>query len=68
MTGLAAIAGAPVTLVGTAYDRGRQQALRCPDMADDVRAAIGGRLAQVDAARGAAAGWLAEQRAWTERH
>jgi hypothetical protein len=56
-----------VTLEGDAFARGRGQAEACPEMADAVRDAIRGRLAQAPARDARMARFLAAQREATAR-
>jgi hypothetical protein len=62
--------GAPLSLAGTAYERGRAQATLCPDQADFVRAAVATRLTATRAALALpeVQSLIRGQRDYTERH
>jgi hypothetical protein len=59
----------PVVLSGSAFERGRQQAERCPEAAAAVAAAVRGRLRQLAdvVGRRGSTGYLRAQRELTER-
>jgi isopenicillin-N N-acyltransferase like protein len=70
MSPLNARADEPLRLAGTPFDRGRTQAILCPDMIGFVRQAVAARLEETRAALALpeTQALIKGNRAWTERH